>query len=133
MYSRKLLRTVCAASIFVGALMHAAGLHQAVRTDFAGPWWMYAVFWTAIIGYSASAVGILFEKRIALLFAVLGPVTGGALIFLGLVSERLDFQILIPGTFSNEINPLGFVTLVVEPMAVLSAFLLLFDRPPHRR
>ena len=127
MISRKLLRGICAISIAIGALMHMAGLYQAVRIGFNGPWWMYAVFWTAILGYSASAVGIVLQKKVALTFAILGPAVGGTLIFLGLVSPALDFEILIPGTFSNEITPLGFITLVIEPLAVLSAFLLLMD------
>jgi len=88
---------------------------------------MSLIFWTAIVGYSASAVGILLRRREAVCFAVLGPVAGGTLIFLGLLFPGLDFQILIPGTFHDEIRPIGFITLVVEPMAVLSGILLLME------
>lgn len=121
------LRWLCAASIATGGVMHLAGLHAASTGGFAGPWWMYAIFWTAIVGYPASAVGILLDRKPAYLFAVAGPIVGGILIFLGLLSNDLDFQILIPGTLSGEITPIGFVTLVVEPLAVLSALLVLTE------
>jgi len=127
MHLRTALRGICASSIAIGAAMHAAGLALAERTSFESPWWMSLVFWTAIVGYSASAVGILLRRRTAVLFAVLGPLAGGTLIFFGLLIQGLDFQILIPGTLHNEIRPIGFVTLVVEPLAVLSGVLLLWD------
>lgn len=127
MTNRRLLTSICTFSIATGAIMHMAGLYQAVSKGFDGPWWMYAVFLTAILGYSASAVGIVLEKKAAFIFAILGPAVGGTLIFAGLLSPSLDYEILIPGTFSNEIRPIGFVTLVIEPLAVLSSFLLLMD------
>jgi hypothetical protein len=129
MFDRDPLRILCAASIGTGAAMHAAGLILARAACFASPWWMSAIYWTAILGYSASAVGILCKRRAALWFAVVGPLVGGALIFAGLLVPEFRFQILIPGTFLNELRPIGFVTLVVEPLAVLSGIVLLQPGP----
>ena len=80
MYPYNMLRWTCAASIATGAVMHASGLYLARSISFDQPWWMSLIFWTAIVGYSASAVGILFRRREAAFFAVLGPVVGGSLI-----------------------------------------------------
>ena len=129
--NKNMLRAICASAIAAGGAFHVAGLYMAEKVGFQGPWWMYLIFGIAIIGYPTSAVGILFDKKPAVVFAVVGPVIGGVLIFLGLMSPDFDYEILIPGTFANEITPLGFLTLVIEPMASLSAILLLTWRIPR--
>jgi hypothetical protein len=129
--NRNMVRAICAAAIAAGGAFHVAGLYMVEKVGFQGPWWMYLIFGIAIIGYPASAVGILFDKKPGVIFALLGPVIGGVFIFIGLMSPDLDYEILIPGTFANEITPLGFLTLVIEPMASLSAFLLLTWRSPR--
>jgi len=127
----RMLRAVCAGCIAIGAVMHAAGLWMARASSFSPPWWMLLIFWTAILGYAASSAGILLRFRPAILFAVIGPLTGGVLIFLGLLVPGLDLQLLIPGTLQDEIRPIGFVTLVAEPVAVFSGILLLMSPVEH--
>lgn len=129
--TRNTLRAVCASSIAAGGLFHLAGLALAEKAGFEGSWWMYAVFLGAAACYLSSAVGILGERRPALFVALLGPPTGGVLIFAGLISPALRFEILIPGTLAGEITPLGFLTLVIEPIASFAALLLLLRPVSH--
>ncbi len=124
----KPLRYVCAACIAAGGLMHAIALAGAVAGERELPWWAWGIFTTAVFIYAASAATILLNRFIGYLIAAGGPIVGGTLIVLGLLSEELTFEILIPGMITNEITLIGFFTLATEPVAVVLSIFLMYRR-----
>ena len=119
------LRYVAAVSIAGGGSMHAIGLVQSIIDNQTFPWWFRAIFLIAIPGYFISAAFILKNWRIGYYFAVAGPITGGLLIFFGFLFRESQLLSLIPGTYKTEITAIGFLTLIIEPVAVtVSAFLI---------
>ena len=65
------------------------------------------------------------NRLLGYVFAVIGPLVGGTLIYLGFVYPESRLLILIPGTYTNEIVAIGFITLISEPIATsFSAFLI---------
>jgi hypothetical protein len=116
-------------SIALGGLFHGMGMAGSLLSGLAMPWWYWAIFTTALVGYEASAVLILLEKSPGFVFAALGPTIGGTMIAIGLLFPSTGLCCLIPGTYGSGISLLGFFTLVIEPMAVVSSILFLVYGP----
>ena len=105
--------------------MHATGLIKGLVDHHTFPVWYWAVFLFAIPGYLISAVLILKNVSAGYYFTLISPIIGGLLILGGFLFPASGLLILIPGTYSNEITLIGFVTLISEPVAsVSSAFLI---------
>ena len=119
------MRFIAAICIFTGGAMHARGLMCGLESGYDFPLWAWAIFLIAMAGYTISAIGILKNIAPAFYFAALAPMVGGSLIFLGFIFPDSRLIILIPGTFENEITLTGFITLLVEPMAVVLSILCL--------
>jgi len=122
-----------AASIAAGGVLHGLGMIHTVMLGLSMPWWYWAVFLTAVAGYEASAVLMLSGKTPGFVFAFLGPMVGGSLIILGFVFPASGLLCLIPGTYANEITAAGFLTLVIEPIAVAFSLLFLLYGPKKGR
>ena len=120
-------RQLCAVSIAIGGLMHWIGLYMAYRADALGPWWVVAAFVFFATAYPASALAILKRARAGLWIALLGPLVGSVLIFIGVAFPATGLMVFIPGTLSDELTVVGFITLVVEPVAVVLAAEMLFE------
>ena len=127
------LRAQAAVGIAIGGAMHILGLLRALGAGVDIPWWMYAVFGIAIVCYPLSAIGVALRVEAAELFAFAGPLAGGALILAGFVFPPSRLIMLIPGTLTDEIAVVGFVTLIVEPVAAICALQLLFQRRAGRK
>ncbi|MEM7351028.1 MAG: hypothetical protein AAF657_09500 [Acidobacteriota bacterium] len=114
-------RQLGAFSIAVGGLMHWIGLYQAYRADALGPWWVIAAFVFFGTAYPLSALDILRGGRPGLWIALFGPLVGSVLIFIGVAFPATGLMVFIPGTLTDELTVIGFITLVVEPIAVVLA------------
>ena len=77
--------------------------------------------------YPLSAVAILKRVRAGLWIALLGPLVGSLLIFVGVAFPATGLMVFIPGTVFDELTTIGFITLVVEPIAVVLAAEILFE------
>ena len=124
----KPVRYMCAFCISLGGLMHLMGLIKFSVTGFDTPWWAWAVFGTATVLYPLSGLGILKNLKMSYYIPLVCPAIGGAMIFTGLVSPELTWEILIPGTLQNEITIIGFLTLNIEPVATAAAMLLIYQK-----
>ncbi len=128
----KPVRYAAAAAIALGGFMHVMGVGFTLAGHQAFPWYCWAVFMAAILGYPVSAILILKNRRLGYVLAFGGPLIGGFLIFLGFIFPGSGLLMLIPGTFVNEITPIGFLTLIIEPLAVASAAFCLVHRVWNR-
>lgn len=121
-------RWVCAICIGIGGLMHLIGMIESLNSGYDMPMWFYAVFFFAIPAYFISPFLISINNKTGYFIPLLCPLIGGLLILVGFLFPSSRLLILIPGTFSNEITLIGFVTLVSEPIAVVSALVLVINR-----
>ncbi len=120
-------RQLCAFTLAIGGLMHWIGLYMAHRADALGPWWVVAAFVFFGTAYPLGAVAILRRVRAALWVALIGPLVGSLLIFAGVAFPSTGLMVFIPGTLVDELTVVGFITLVVEPIAVVLAAEMLFE------
>ena len=122
------LRYAAAATIAVGGSMHLIGLARGISQGHSFPWWHWAIFIIAILGYTASAVLILKNFRAGYYFTCLSPVCGGILISGGFLWPESGLLGLIPGTYGNEITIFGFITLTSEAIASAGAAFLIMNK-----
>ena len=120
-------RQLCAFTLATGGLMHWVGLYMAHRADALGPWWVVAAFVFFGTAYPLAAVAILKRVSAGLWIALLGPLVGSTLILAGVAFPATGLMVFIPGTLVDELTVIGFITLVVEPIAVVLAAELLFE------
>ncbi len=122
-------RLICALTIAIGGLMHWFGLYMFHKSGADVPWWVVAGFVFFGTAYPLSALAILKRVRAGLWAALLGPAVGSLLIFLGIVLPATGLMVFIPGTLGRELTLIGFITLVVEPIALVLAAELLIESP----
>ncbi len=125
-----------AAAILAGGLLHIAGLAQVFSRSANLPWYDWLVYVVAMVGYPMAAYLIVRDRKPGYAMAVLGPCIGGLLIFTGFVTSSRGLVMLIPGTILSEITPAGyqpaeitlagFLTLIIEPVAVASSLVCLY-------
>lgn len=119
------LRYSSAVLIAVGGSMHLTAFIKGVMDKSEFPFWYYVIFFIAIPGYFISSALIIKNIKHGYFFAFISPIIGGLLIFFGFIFPESKLLILIPGTYTNEITFIGFVTLISEPIASSScAFLI---------
>ena len=126
-------RQLCAFSIAVGGLMHWIGLYMAYRADALGPWWVVTAFVFFGTSYPWSAWAILKRIKAGLWIALIGPAVGSTLILAGVAFPATGLMVFIPGTLGTELTVIGFITLVIEPIAVILAAELLFEAKAMRQ
>ncbi len=122
------LRYIAAAMIALGGSMHGVGLISSIQDGQHFSWWFWMIFLFDIPAYLLSAVLILINRPIGYFIAFVAPIIGGLLIFAGFVFPESHLLILIPGTYSNEIKMIGFLTLISEPIAVVCAGFLIYNK-----
>ena len=113
------LRYFAALTIAVGSAMHGIGLYFLTRDNQVIPWYIRTVFICAVGLYCISSILIIKNNIIGYLIAIVCPTIGGILILIGFIYPASDFLKFIPGTYTNEIRLIGFITLISEPVAVV--------------
>jgi hypothetical protein len=122
------LRYFAALTIAVGGAMHAIGLYSLIRDNQVIPWHIRTVFIGAAVLYCISSILIIKNNIIGYLIASICPIIGGILILIGFIYPASDFLKFIPGTYTNEIRLIGFITLISEPVAVVCSIILIKNK-----
>ena len=122
------LRYAAALAIATGGSMHLIGLIKSIFDGQVFSWVFYAVFLFAIPGYFLSAYLIFKNVIWGYIITATAPLVGGALIFYGFITPESQFLFFIPGTYTNEITLIGFITLISEPVAATFSIFLLTNK-----